>query len=201
MIVTNDDALARELRSLRHWGDRTIDFGVRDTNQLAWNGRMSEIVAAVVQEQLRGYPEFLVELRDRVSDFQRFLGKFDGIELVLGTSQSVYDSAFTQVVLRIDERRLGRTKTRLTADFTESGIAVWNANFELIPSLSFFRENLWRPWILAGDIEGAAKNYSRSYPTAEKVFASTGIGIGKSHFQSAARLKELKAKMEAWLSS
>jgi hypothetical protein len=27
VIVTDDEALARELRSLRHWGDRTIEFG------------------------------------------------------------------------------------------------------------------------------------------------------------------------------
>ena len=57
MIVTDDEALARELRSLRHWGDRTIEFGVRDATQLAWNGRMSEILAGVAREQLRGYPE------------------------------------------------------------------------------------------------------------------------------------------------
>src|SRR6478736_526104 len=51
MIITSDEGMARELRAMRHWGDRTIEFGVRDVEQLAWNGRMSEIVAAVVREQ------------------------------------------------------------------------------------------------------------------------------------------------------
>lgn len=59
MIVTRDESLARELRAMRHWGDKTREFGVRDVEQLAWNGRMSEIVAAVVAEQLAGYPAHL----------------------------------------------------------------------------------------------------------------------------------------------
>src|SRR6202012_485782 len=44
MIVTGDEALARELRAMRHWGDRTIEYGVRDTSLPAWNGRMSDFV-------------------------------------------------------------------------------------------------------------------------------------------------------------
>ncbi len=122
MIVTDDEALARELRSLRHWGDRTIEFGVRDTTQLAWNGRMSEILAAVAREQLRGYPRHLKELRQAVGEFQNILDGFPGLSLVLGVAKTVSSCAFTQVVLRVNEGLLGLSKTELMADLTKSGI-------------------------------------------------------------------------------
>src|SRR5690348_154963 len=106
MVVTNDESLARELRSLRHWGDRTIEFGVRDATQLSWNGRMSEILAGVAREQLRGYPKHLAELRDAVSEFQGVLADLPGLTLALGAGESVSCCAFTQIVLRIDEMAL-----------------------------------------------------------------------------------------------
>src|SRR5260370_9980016 len=111
MILTADESLARERRSLRHWGDRTIEFGVRDTTQLAWNGRMSEILAGVAREQLRGYPKHLKELRDAVGEFQNILEDFPGLSLVLGTANTVSSCAFAQVVLRANGALPGLSKT------------------------------------------------------------------------------------------
>ncbi|MDO9561753.1 MAG: DegT/DnrJ/EryC1/StrS family aminotransferase, partial [Bradyrhizobium sp.] len=153
MIVTDDESLARELRSLRHWGDRTIEFGVRDATQLAWNGRMSEILAAVAREQLRGYPKHLNELRDAVGEFQRTLDGFPGLSLVMGTAKTTSDCALTQVVLRVDESLLGLGKASLMSELKRNGIANGHGNFELINSLSFFKSDGWRDWILRGDID------------------------------------------------
>ena len=169
MIVTHDEALARELRSLRHWGDRTLDYGIRDTTQLAWNGRMSEIVAAVVSEQLKGYPRYLRDLRDMLADFQHFLENVDGMELVLGSGTSVEDCAFTQVVVRLDERKLKRKKAELRELLAAEGIGTWHANFEAIPSLSFFKNETWRDWILL-NLARAAQNYRSDFPVHQEVY-------------------------------
>lgn len=195
MIVTHDEALARELRSLRHWGDRTLDYGVRDTTQLAWNGRMSEIVAAVVREQLKGYPAYLRDLREALADFQLFLDSIDGMDLVLGCSSSVEDCAFTQVVVRLDERKLKRNKRQLREALAAQGIGTWHANFEAITSMTFFRDGAWRDWILAGDIARAAANYSAAFPIHQQVYDHSGLGIAKMHFASSWRVKELKTKL------
>jgi len=32
MIVTNDETLARELRTMRNWGDMTSEYGLRDVS-------------------------------------------------------------------------------------------------------------------------------------------------------------------------
>jgi dTDP-4-amino-4,6-dideoxygalactose transaminase len=201
MIVTHDEALARELRSLRHWGDRALDYGLRDTTQLAWNGRMSEIVAAVAREQLKGYGPYLCNLRDAVADFHRFLQDIEGLELVMGTASSVQDCAFTQVVLRLDENKLKQSKVRLRGMLTARGIGTWHANFEAITSLTFFKENAWRNWILSGDIARAAENYSATFPVHRQVYDHSGLGIAKTHFASPWRLRELKVKLAECLAS
>ncbi len=199
MIVTNDEALARELRSMRHWGDRTIEFGVRDTVLPCWNGRMSEIVAAVVAEQLKGYPSHLRSLRSAVAEFQSFLDGFDGIKLVLGTAESTEQCAFTQVVLRIDERQLGWSKTALKDALLARGVPVWHANFELINSLSLFHQNTWEDWLPLCDFPRTRANYNGSYPAAKQLMESGGLGLGKMNFLSSQNLRHLMAQIDALL--
>jgi dTDP-4-amino-4,6-dideoxygalactose transaminase len=197
MIVTEDESLARELRSLRHWGDRTIEFGVRDATQLAWNGRMSEILAGVAREQLRGYQRHLRELRDAVSEFQRFLEGVPGLQLVLGTAGNISSSAFTQVVLRVDEKVLGLSKANLMTHLTANGVSNWHANFELINSLTFFRSGGWRDWVLRGDIDRVEKNNAGGFPAAEQIFAHSGLGLGKINFLSTGNRRHLKTVLRS----
>lgn len=197
MIVTNDQALARELRSLRHWGDRTIEFGVRDATQLAWNGRMSEILAGVAREQLRGYRQHLAEMREAVGDFRNALAGLPGLSLVLGHATAIPDCAFTQVVLRLDEGRAGIGKDALMAELTKNGVSNWHANFELINTLSLFRTGAWRDWILRGDVERVARNNNGPFPAAERLFAHDGFGLGKRNFLSAGNLSHLKSVLRA----
>jgi dTDP-4-amino-4,6-dideoxygalactose transaminase len=197
MIVTNDEALARELRSLRHWGDRTTEFGVRDATQLSWNGRMSEILAAVAREQLRGYRQHLADMREAVGDFQDALGDLPGLSLVLGHATAAPDCAFTQVVLRLDERRAGIGKDALMAELTKNGVPNWHANFELINTLSLFRTGAWRDWILRGDVERVAQNNDGPFPIAERIFSRDGLGLGKTNFLSAGNRKHLQSVLRS----
>jgi dTDP-4-amino-4,6-dideoxygalactose transaminase len=199
MIVTRDEALARELRSMRHWGDRSIEYGVRDTPVPAWNGRMSEIVAAVVTEQLKGYPRHLARLRAALADFQSFLTPIEGLDLVLGHARSVDECAFTQVVLRIDEKRLGWQKSAFKDALYARGVPVWHANFEPINSLSLFRGTAWRDWLPVADHERSQANYGARYPVAEELMQSSGLGLGKMNFLSKQNLQHLKTQLLALL--
>lgn len=197
MIVTNDEALAKELRSMRHWGDRTIEFGVRDVTQLAWNGRMSEILAGIAREQLRGYPAHLQELRAKVDEFRSAYADHPGFSMILGATESVSSSAFTQVVLRLDENAFGLSKRELMDFLSKSGVPHWHANFELINTLSFFRGDAWRDWILRGDIDRVAANNSGSFPAAELVYAQSGLGLSKSNFLSDGNRKHLNSVLQS----
>jgi dTDP-4-amino-4,6-dideoxygalactose transaminase len=197
MIVTHDEALARELRAMRHWGDRSIEYGQRDTLQPAWNGRMSELVASVVAEQLKGYPQHLLDLRDAVAQFQSSLSRIDGLELVLGTAASAEHCSFTQVVLRVDAQRLGVDKLTLLDGLRERGVSTWHANFELINSLSLFKTDTWRTWTAAGDASRIGANYGAAYPNAQLVFDSAGLGLGKMNFLSKANLGHLCKQIDA----
>jgi dTDP-4-amino-4,6-dideoxygalactose transaminase len=197
MIVTSDEALARELRSLRHWGDRTIEYGVRDATQLAWNGRMSEVLAAIAREQLKGYPAHLAGLREAVGDFIRFLENLPGLSIVLGTAENWSSCAFTQVVLRVDERALGVGKDELMKKLTENGVSNWHANFELINSVSLFRTGGWRDWILRGDAERVAANNMGAFPAAEQVYRHAGIGLAKTNFLSKGNRAHLQSVLKS----
>lgn len=190
MILTRDEALARELRAMRHWGDRTLEFGVRDTTQLSWNGRMSEIVAAVVREQLRGYPAHLRRLREAVAEFRHRTSRIEGLEVVYGMGTE-NDASFTQVVVRIEKGTFGCSKRALMAELSRLGIRCWHANFELINSLTFFRAGTWAQWTPQGDLERIRANYSRTYPTAQRMFDSDALGISQSNFLSKGNLDYL----------
>lgn len=199
MIVTNDEALARELRAMRHWGDRTIEYGTRDVNTLSWNGRLSEIVAAVVREQLKGYPAHLDALREALSQFQEYLGKIEGVKLMLGAGEAVETCSFTQAVLQLDASLLRYGKDELKDALQNRGIPVWHANFEPVNSLSLFKNERWREWSYSTNKERVAENYRREFPAAYRVFNTTGLGLGKTNFLSRANLDYLIAQLDRLL--
>jgi dTDP-4-amino-4,6-dideoxygalactose transaminase len=196
MLVTNDAALARELRAMRHWGDRTIEYGVRDVLQPAWNGRMSEILAAVVAEQLKGYPRHLTLLRAAVGEFREFIQNIDGLELVLGHADDIQDCVFTQVVLRIDEAMLGSSKKSFQEALYSRGVPVWHSNFEPINSLTLFRGQNWEPWLPRADVDRTRANYERAFPMAQRLFDSSGLGLSKMNFMSRENLQHLMKQLE-----
>lgn len=190
MIVTSDKGLANELRAMRHWGDRTLDFGQRDVTQLSYNGRMSEIIAAVIREQLKGYPKILTILQNNVADFHEFIHEIESIKINLGMAEKITDAVFTQVIIQIDDKLI--SKKKLFEGLKERGIPVWHSNFELINSLSFFKKDTWKEWIIKGDLERISENYKSSYPNSSNLYNSSGIGLGKMNFLSTNNLNFLK---------
>lgn len=199
MIVTSDESLARELRSMRHWGDRTLDFGERDATQLAFNGRMSEIVAAVVREQLRGYPRHLAELRERAEVFRRFIEPIPGLRMVLGSAATAAETACTQVSIEIDPQRFALSKQQLWDALERQGVMLWHGNFEPIPSLSFFSRGTWREWIGPDQHERLARNYGAAFANARMVYERTGIGLQRMNFLSRQNLAHLQRAFDAIL--
>jgi perosamine synthetase len=195
-IVTNDEALARELRSMRHWGDRTIEYGVRDTLCPAWNGRMSEIVAAVVAEQLKGYPRHLAALRESVDAVARCISGIDGLQLVLGHGGRIEDCSFTQVVLKIDPARFGLDKQAAMEDLRSSGVPTWHANFEPISTLSLFKGDAWKDWLPRADMRRVGDNYTRAYPAATRIYQAGGFGLGKMNFLSRSNARYLVKQLD-----
>lgn len=195
MIVTNDDALARELRTMRNWGDMTSEYGVRDQKTLSWNGRVSEVVAAVALEQLRGYPVYLQRLQELVAMFVDHLNRINGIDLAVSpTARS--QPAYSQVVVKLDEAALGMSKTELMKRLKEKGIGCWHANFEPINKLAFFREGSWRDWILRGDVCRVERNYNQTFVNSEEVYQNLGMGFSRDNFLSRDRVKFLIKQLD-----
>ena len=195
IITTNDEALAKELRVLRNWGDTTAEYGIRDQKVLSWNGRISDIVAAVALEQLRGYPRHFEMIQELVADLIDRLAGIDGIEVIVPRSANV-KPAYSQLTVKLHSKTLRVSKTELMERLRARGIGVWHGNFEPINSLTFFREGSWRDWVLRGDLERVERNYKHKFVTSEHVYEEIGLGFPKNHFLSKARtnllIKELK---------
>jgi dTDP-4-amino-4,6-dideoxygalactose transaminase len=196
MLVTQDEALARELRAMRHWGDHSIEYGVRDTFRPAWNGRMSEILAAVVIQQLKGYARHLGALREAVGDFAHFLQRIDGVDLVLGSASRIDDCAFSQVVLRIDENVVGKNSDAIREGLYARGVPAWHSNFEPINTLTLFRTNSWEEWLPRADIDRTRANYQRAFPMAQRYYTVAGLGLAKMNFLSHQNLHHLMKQIE-----
>ncbi len=195
MIVCSDEGLAKELKSMRHWGDRTIEYGERNVNQLSWNGRMSEIVSAVVREQFKSYPKHLENIRNQVIIFNSYLEKIEGLEISLGPNNNIQESVFTQVVVKINDKIYD--KSILFELLKKDGIQLWHANFELITTLNLFKNDVWKEWLYKGDLDFLDNNYKRNYMNANDIFEKAGIGFGKMNFMSISNLNNLIKSLDA----
>ncbi len=122
MIVTDDEALARELRSLRHWGDRTIEFGVRDATQLAWNGRMSEILAASRSRTVEGLSGTSGRCATPSASFRVLLEGLPGLRSCWVRPNTISDCALHAGRSAPRRSSAGVGKTTLMAELTKNGV-------------------------------------------------------------------------------
>lgn len=196
MIVTNDEALAKEMRTIRSYGDRVMEYGERNQIVPSWNGRMSEIVAAVLLEQLRNYENLMSAVQEETSYFVAQISNFEGIE-VAHQDAIAGESIHTQMVLRLVDPRIQGRKGEILKSLADAGVHAWHANFEPINSLGFFRDGLWKEWILRGDMARIEQNYAGPFPAAEAVYESTGLGLFRSNFLSRAKADHALVTLKA----
>lgn len=80
MVLTNDDTLAEKARSLRN-----LCFGPKRFvhEEIGWNGRMSNLQAAVGVAQMERLEEFLVRKREIGRRYNELLAGVGGLELPL----------------------------------------------------------------------------------------------------------------------
>jgi dTDP-4-amino-4,6-dideoxygalactose transaminase len=177
-IVTNNDSMVKILRTMRNWGDMTHEYGIRDQDILSWNGRMSEITAGLIYEQLINYNKFLECIRSNAKIIIDYVGKCPYLEIA---DSSAYNDSpiYTQIVLRLSK---GIDKQKFMERLKEENISVWHANFEPITGLSFFKNDKWKEWILAGDLNFVDENYKNSYENSKRVYSELGIGIMRNNF-------------------
>jgi len=180
-IVTGDADLARELRVSRSWGEMQEEYGIRDQRELAWNGRIPEIVSAVLCAQLEGYNAHLALLQENAALLESMIADFPGIRL-LDKDDRITAQAYTQFRFNLDEAELVSTRNAFAQALQAEGLPlVWHGAFEPITTLSFFRESRWRTWADGyPDPARLVENYNRSYPGSEFGFEHVGMSIGRN---------------------
>jgi len=137
IIVTNDDNLAKDLKTMRSWGEMTQEYGVRDHEILSWNGRASEIVVAVMLEQFRHFDKRYDELKKNIDIFVNYINQNKYLNMADQNSYNTKPS-YGQVVLVLEEEV---DKILFMEKLKEKRVSVWHANFELISTISFFKND------------------------------------------------------------
>lgn len=106
-VVTNDDALAREVRLMKNFGFADYD----EVIHLGTNGKMTEFAAAMGLTSLESLDDFIVVNRRNYERYRRRLAALPGITLL------DYDESercnYQYIVLEVDEARAAVGRDRL----------------------------------------------------------------------------------------
>jgi perosamine synthetase len=190
IIVTDDESLALELSSMRNWGDRTLEFGKRDAKYLSWNGKISEITAALALEQVKNFHKTQNQVVDNVYRFENYLKKFEKIKTLSFPHIKNLKRSYNQLRLNL-EFNSSNQKNLFVSNLRISGVEVYDGNFEPLPVLSFFKEQEWKKWIDQDKSDRLEKNYNEMFSNANNFYQVSGIGIHRNNFLSNQRLKNL----------
>ena len=187
MIVTNNDDLAKELRSLRGWGDRETEYGVRDVSTLSWNGRMPEVIAAIALEQLKGYPRRLAGIQDRVLRFRKLVAQLPDFKIV--PQEEEQDLSYTQLSIKITPNSR-YSKRQFFQICSNHRVGVFHANFEPLTELTLFRSGNWQKWI---NSKHKLQDISPSdFRGAYEIYNDVGLGFTRSNFESERNYRNLE---------
>ena len=179
MLVTNDEELARELRAMREWGDRQIEFGIRDVKTLSWNGRMPEVIAALALEQLKSYPARLAKIQERIFKFRDIVSGISDFTIVPTREQG--DLAYTQLSIKLSPE-CRYTKKEFLELCSDEQIQAFHANFEPLTELTLFQNGNWQKWIR--DIDSSRTFSPEEFPGSYEIYQKTGIGLTRRNFES-----------------
>lgn len=117
MIVTADEGVARECRSIRNFGDR----GKFDWDELGFNFRMTDIAAAIGLCQLAKLPEIVAARRRKAG---RYDAAFRGIEaIVTPVVRAVDDINYQLYTIRLRLEQLRIDRDEVIARLAARGIA------------------------------------------------------------------------------
>jgi perosamine synthetase len=127
MVVTNDDALASEVRYL---STQAKDDEVRYVHgAVGYNYRLTNLQAALGVAQLEQLPEFL---RIKRKNFELYRQGLEGIAgLTLAAAPPYAENNLWMYALRIDSRRYGRDREATMSKLAAAGIQsrpLWHLN-------------------------------------------------------------------------
>lgn len=152
MVVTNDDRIAMEVKSMRNQGRDSMSWLVH--NRLGYNYRLSDINCALGIAQLERLEKLLQKREKVVEMYARTLGGIEGIELPPSQIEGIKLSWFVYVI-RLKEPRY---RDRMIELLKQDGIGC-NIYFPPIHLQPFYVSTFGYK---AGD-----------FPVTEKVAAST----------------------------
>ena len=198
IVITKDENLAKELRALRHWAERTIDFGDNDYRTIGLNGRMSEFVAAVALAQLKEYPKRLASIQENVHRFSEYLQAFSPFKLHQNLVSVDDESTFSQVTLTLPKtmtvREANSLKANITQELRKSEIKTLPGNFTPLTHFQVFKTNAYLDWTHRA---AKAGGIPIDFPVAHSIYENYSIGIASANFSNKRKFELFRRKFLA----
>jgi perosamine synthetase len=128
MVTTNDDELAHRLVLIRAFGydrSKALEAGELVHEMLGWNGRMTEVQAAVGLAQLRKLDRFNARRVENAAYLTDRLAKIDGIEPPYVGDDVEHN--FWVYTIRVNEDVVGMSRSRFREALLAEGVptAAW----------------------------------------------------------------------------
>jgi dTDP-4-amino-4,6-dideoxygalactose transaminase len=193
IVTLKDENLAAELRALRHWAERTIDFGDKNYRTIGMNGRMSEFVAAVALAQLKEYPQRLASIQENVYRFSEYLQSSSLFKVHHNGLGEGDESTFSQVTLtlprdmKIKEAKV--FKDCITQELEKCGINILPGNFTPLTHFEVFKTGAYLDWTHSNAEE---IDISLDFPVANSIYQNYSIGIASANFTNKRRFDLFK---------
>lgn len=189
-ILVKEYDLAKELRSMRNWGSKDYEFGINDVTKLSWNGKLSEIHAAIILEQLKNFEKIQNKMQLNIDKLKPHIENLKFLDIIEGHQEIGNQSNYNSLVLKINNTNKVNKKAILSF-LKSNGIECYDANFKPVNKFSFFSKGIWKNHIPQDFHEEIQKNYELDYENANKIYNDVGINIYRSNFISKLRTNML----------
>lgn len=174
IVLTNNRKLAETADHLRNRGrDLTGDAYL-----VGWNSRISEILAAILLEQLKRYPGQLARRARNAAYLRSALGGVQGIEL-LKDDKRITRNAYSYFLFRFKEEEFGIPRQRFLEAMNREGIGVGGPGYP-VPC---YRYSLFTKGILdryLGRLRGYQKRRDyrpACYPESERAYRKEAVWL------------------------
>lgn len=174
IVVTNDEALYRRVRSQSDWGRGS------DGQILGSNYRMTELQAALLRAQLTRLPEQAARRDSNGLLLDSLLAEIPGLHPLPRTKLGCDTNGYHLYCFRYDEAAWGVPRANFVAAMNEAGVPVQPGYTAPLYDWPVFAERRFGPWSASAAGYASPEAHREHCPVMERISRKEGCWIKQS---------------------
>jgi dTDP-4-amino-4,6-dideoxygalactose transaminase len=155
LILTNDDEFALSLRSMLNYGNSIRYISDPNWSIFGLNGRISNVTASIIEQQLQYYDRYLNHLRSSLYTFSTLLQKSSlPFEIYNLEHSDLSQQSLTAIIISTQFL----SSDQLVNKFRDHGVNAFPAFFPSISSDNYFKQRRYRsdfPFLSTSELDHA----------------------------------------------